>query len=95
MNLECLKNQFVVGTNKLSDIVKERKEEIAKEEKKLELIYDSVKHFKKKMKANVVELETVIQETMNQGAREEEDWSISLRHLRESFDEQAYLNTNL
>ena len=33
VNFDCLKNQFVVGTNKLSDVVKERKAEIAKEQK--------------------------------------------------------------
>jgi len=95
VNLECLKNQFVVGTNKLANVVAERKVEIAKENKKLELIYDAVNHFKKKMKANVAQLDTIIEETMDEGPREEEDWSMTLRSLRETFDEQAYQNTNL
>ncbi len=95
MNLECLKDQFVVGTNKLADVVAERKVEIAKENKKLELIYDSVKHFKKKMKANVAQLETIIEETLDEGPRGEEDWAITMRCLRETFDEQAYISTNL
>ena len=73
----------------------ERKAEIKKENKKLELIYDSVNHFKKKMKANVVQLDKVINETIDEGPREEEDWSITLRGLRETFNEQAYLDTNL
>ena len=95
VNLECLKNQFVVGTNKLANVVAERKVEIAKENKKLELIYDAVNHFKKKMKVNVAQLDTIIEETMDEGPREEEDWSMTLRSLRETFDEQAYQNTNL
>ena len=95
VNLACLKNQLVVGTEKLANVVAERKAEIKKENKKLELIYDSVNHFKKKMKANVVQLDKVINETIDEGPREEEDWSITLRRLRETFNEQAYLDTNL
>jgi hypothetical protein len=95
VNLSCLKNQFVVGAEKLVNVVAERKAEITKENKKLELIYDSVNHFKKKMKANVVQLDKVINETIDEGPREEEDWSITLRRLRETFNEQAYLDTNL
>ena len=33
--------------------------------------------------------------SIDEGPREEEDWSITLRRLRETFNEQAYLDTNL
>ena len=64
-----------------------------KEENKLELIFDSVKYFKKKMKANVEELSEVIEDTINNGRCQEEDWVQTIRHLREAFDKKAYINS--
>ena len=93
VNPECLKNQFVVGNVKVSNVVEERRAEIAKGKKKLELIFDSVRHFKKKMKANVEELSVVIEDTINNGGCQEEHWAQRIRHLREAFDEKEYVKS--
>ncbi len=51
--MRCLINQFVVGDDKLVNVAKERQGDIRKERRKLEIIFDLVKYFKKKMEANM------------------------------------------
>jgi hypothetical protein len=61
--------------------------------KRLELMFDSVIYFKKKMKANTEKLSEVIEDTINNGGRQEEEWAQTIRHLQEAFDEKAYINS--
>ena len=77
------------------NVVKERGDEIAKEKRKLEMIFDSVKYFKKKMKANIEDINNIVEVTKSGLLREEEDWSKAIESLRESFDETRYMNETL
>ena len=92
IDMRCLTNQFVVGDNKLVNVATERKEDIRKEKRKLEIIFDSVKYFKKKMEANIEEIKNVVEETEGNRPREQEGWSIAIENLRQAFDETDYID---
>ena len=59
MNMDFTKDIFKVGCTVLGDVVQEREEELAAEEKRRSIIYDAVSFFKK-MAAIVDELDKVM-----------------------------------
>lgn len=58
---EALRDRDVVGREKLKDIISERQEQRAKEERKLQLIYDSVKFYKRNMQVNLDEIRETLE----------------------------------
>lgn len=47
LDRKCVNDLFEVGRSKLKNVVVERQKELAKEERKLRLIYDAVAFFQK------------------------------------------------
>ena len=69
----------------------ERTSELAKEKKRLQLIYDSVSFFKNKMAKNVRELEIVTASVCNGYRMDVDEWQKEVVSGAERFDETAYL----
>ncbi len=67
---EGLSDPFVVGRKLLKDAISERKKEIEKEKKNLQIIYNAVKHFKRKMMQNWQEL-VLLTKFIEQGYKKE------------------------
>ena len=95
LNRQCIKNQFEVGRDKLKDIVKERKRERDKLERKIKLVYDSVKHFREYQEK---EMENLDQRAMNveaDEAREVRSWEANLNALLSTFNMDTYYESNI
>ena len=88
LDRKCIDDQFDIGREKLKNIVVERGKQIAIEERKLELIYDAVAHYKTKMAAVLVELDEVMNRTTR---RELQPWESTILAARKQFDEAAYM----
>ena len=60
LNDQCLIDQFTSGAAQMKDIVREREKDIAKEKRRVQLIYDSVTYFKTKKSSDMASLDAVI-----------------------------------
>ena len=60
LDRKYLKDYFDKGRVELKDIVKDQKEELNKEEKKIELIYDAVRYFQRRIDANLDTLDQIL-----------------------------------
>ncbi len=74
------------------DVVAERSAEVAKDQRILSILYDSVEYFKMKMKQNMDELKEVIEELKGGFSMEREVWQVEVEESLEAFDDVAYLN---
>jgi phage shock protein A len=84
-----------VTVDELKDVVVERKAELAKEKRKLQILYDSVKYHEHKMKLNVKQLDQVVAELKAGECTEEEQWQIELKESLNDFDEEEYILGNV
>jgi len=90
-NRAALKDPFAVGKEKLKNVERDRVTELAKEQRRLDVIYNSVTYFKKKAAKNLAELRS-INERIEAGQRRElEQCEVDIRREIEMFDYQAYL----
>ena len=92
MNMECTKEFFEVGRTQLKNVVQERENKIAAEKTRLEIIYDAVAFYKKKMAAVIVELEEVLSRSVPPRIVECEPWEIEIKGAMSMFDKDKYMN---
>ena len=88
LNRACLRNHFEVGRNSLKNIVKERGIERAKYERKVKLIYDSVKHFRKYQQQEMTNLDE--RGNSMEIDVEEKTWEQNIHSTLCSFDKDSY-----
>lgn len=60
INKQCIVDPFKSGAEKMRDVVRERENEIEKEKRRVQLIYDSVTYFKTKKTRDMTSLDAVI-----------------------------------
>ena len=90
-NREALKDPFAVGKGKLKNIERDRVTELAKEQRRLDIIYNSVTYFKQKAAKNLAELRSINERVWAGNRRELEQCEIDIHREIELFDYQAYL----
>ena len=95
INMQCTHNQFVEGRKKLKDIATERMKEREKEQRKIELIWDAVHFFKKKMKKNTLALNEILEKYDEERNVHVKDWEIDYEDSRTLFNEDPYLKGEL
>lgn len=91
----CCKDQFVEGLLKLKDVCSDRMKERKKERRKMELIWDAVNYFKKKMETNKLALNEVLADYDRERSLEEKEWEEDYRDSIRMFDEDQYLEGRL
>ena len=94
MNMECSKDYFDVGRHELKNVVAERKKELASEERRLEIIYDAVDFFKKKMTRYMAELDEIMALSKSDTIVESEPQELELAEAIKDFDVEKYINGN-
>ena len=92
LDKNCLLDYFKVGRAKLENVVQERKTEIAKEKRRLELLYDAVKFYRTKMSATMAELKVVMADKNNRVLRDTQEWEDKADMAMEEFDIDAFKN---
>ena len=95
INMQCTHNQFVEGRKKLKDVAAERGKEREKEQRKIELIWDAVHFFKKKMKKNTLALNEILEKYDKERDVNVKDWEIDYEDSRTLFNEDQYLKGEL
>ena len=88
---KCCKDQFDAGRKKLKNIAKDRAKEREKEQRKMELIWDSVTFFKKKMQINRMSLREVLAKYEEDKNIEKKEWRTEYEKSITIFDEENYL----
>ena len=90
-NRAALKDNFAVGEELLKNVVRDRRTEIEKEERRFNVIYNSVTYFKRKAAKNLAELR-IINEKRRAGERRVlEQCELDNHREIEAFDYEAYL----
>ena len=92
LDRNCLLDYFKVGRAKLDNVIHERKTEIAKERRRLELLYDAVRFYRKKMSATMAELTQVMSDKSNRVLRESQEWEAKTEMATDEFDIETFKN---
>jgi len=94
-NRAALNDQMAVGERKLKNVVSDRGAEIAKEERRFNVIYNSVTYFKRRAAKNLAELKSINEQVRAGQVRTLEECELEMDRYIEMFDENAYMQGNM
>ena len=93
LNSDCIKDYFKVGTDKLKNVAKERQQERNKEVKRLKVIYESVKLYRKNMEKIMSEVDDAISQQHSGTTRTLEQWEVEAVEALAEYEDDEYLQS--
>lgn len=91
LNMNCINDQFRSGRKELKNVVEDRRKELAKEERKHNIIYQSVAHYKRCMEVTMAELDDIIKSVELKQRRKLSDWEIENDNEIKAFDVEEFM----